>query len=338
MLAAGQINPGVSVLWGANTNDSIEDPDILKLFVSEKKYVKQLNETIRGDDSLSVSGPRWGSPPQRHRRRRRRHHHRRRQQQAAGREAAVDEALYEDLLRRALELYPPRRAGFHPDHPFGDNADIAQWYQSDQYLCETRRTVKAAGAALDRSGGRAFSYRYDWFFQSDKRCIGDSNYHDPSYGSIHCDEMTFVFGQPIFDNQDAPGFSYTNCSDPASAYYDPKHCTGCAFDAIEARFSATIGRFWAGGNGRFFSYLSIRPVLTEILTCAARVLATGVRKNRPGQNSRAAAGPRRTRASGPRCGAACCLHATCCSTPGGWASRARWGDLRPASCGTTWPT
>ena len=44
----------------------------------------------------------------------------------------------------------------------------------------------------------------------------DSNYHDPKSGSNHCDEMTFVFGQPIFDNQDPPGYSYTNCSDPRS--------------------------------------------------------------------------------------------------------------------------
>ena len=66
-------------------------------------------------------------------------------------------------------------------------------------------------------GGLAFVYRFDWLFQSDTSCIADSNYHDPASGSNHCDEMTFVMGQPIYDNQDPPGYAYSNCSDPNSA-------------------------------------------------------------------------------------------------------------------------
>ena len=50
--------------------------------------------------------------------------------------------------------------------------------------------------------------------------------------------------QPIFDNQDPPGYSFTNCSDPRSQYYDREHCTGCHFNQKEAEFSFTLGRFW----------------------------------------------------------------------------------------------
>ena len=55
----------------------------------------------------------------------------------------------------------------------------------------------------------------------------------------------FPLGQPIFDNQDRPGYGYSNCSDPASAYYDKKRCVGCAFDAREAALSAAVGAYWA---------------------------------------------------------------------------------------------
>ena len=37
--------------------------------------------------------------------------------------------------------------------------------------------------------------RFDWLFQSTTTCVADSNYHTPTSGSNHCDEMTFVYGQ-----------------------------------------------------------------------------------------------------------------------------------------------
>jgi hypothetical protein len=45
--------------------------------------------------------------------------------------------------------------------------------------------------------------------------------------------------------QDPPGYSYANCSDPASQYYDKERCVGCAFDAREAPFSLAVGRLWS---------------------------------------------------------------------------------------------
>ena len=56
-------------------------------------------------------------------------------------------------------------------------------------------------AAAARSKGRtagAFLYRYNYWFQSNKTCTAVSNYHAPELGSMHQDEVSFVFGQPIF--------------------------------------------------------------------------------------------------------------------------------------------
>lgn len=127
------------------------------------------------------------------------------------------------------------------------------WFSSDQFLCNAKREVLGASKALAASRGSAYLYEFNWLFQSHTSCVADSNYHDPESGSNHCDEMTFVMGQPIFDNQDAPGYSYTNCSDPHSKYYDAKRCVGCQFNALEQQFSSTITKFWTdfarGGEG-----------------------------------------------------------------------------------------
>jgi len=148
------------------------------------------------------------------------------------------------LLERAKILYAPHKFGDKGD-PFGNNAALIATVWSDIFLCNTKRQMVAASKAVTASGGSAFLYRFNWFFQSDSRCIADSNYHTPASGSNHCDEMSFVYGQPIFDNQDAPGYSYTNCSDPASVYYDEKRCVGCQFDKQEAALSAAVGQFWS---------------------------------------------------------------------------------------------
>ena len=293
LLEQGALNPGVSVLWGDNTNASISDGAlVLKIPVFPPKYLRTLNATIYGvephypgdsaDDATAAAASSTAStassvegehvllskmmmsppPPQRALRKKKHSSHARRRRRAAlgligsgktktrqdqgrvPRSSSSAADPFPAFYARALALYPPRHHFIGP-FDLGDNADIQTWYESDMQLCSQRRDAAAALKALAPSGGSAYSYRYDWFFQSDSRCIGDSNWHDPSFGSIHCDEMTFVFGQPIFDNQDAPGFSYTNCSDPLSAYYDAKHCTGCHFNETEASFSDAIGTFWS---------------------------------------------------------------------------------------------
>merc|ERR1712179_396270 len=91
----------------------------------------------------------------------------------------------EHLLREALALYPPKPTS-------ENNAQLVGWFQSDETLCKVRREVMAA--ATTGRATQAYMYRFDWFFQSNKSCTADSNYHDPASGSNHCDEMTFVFG------------------------------------------------------------------------------------------------------------------------------------------------
>ena len=234
-LAAGRLNPGVSVLWGANTNDSAH-PYQLRMYVSEQEYVHELNRTLHGEGSPSAYR-KVGSL----------HHQRVREQQHRGAHVLQQEG--DDLLRRALALYPPRSAVAGASKNSSNNAALVGWFQSDQFLCSTRRDVLAASRAVS-GGGLSFMYRFDWFFQSSSTCIADSNWHTPASGSNHCDEMTFVFGQPIFDNQDPPGYSYTNCSDPASVYYDPDRCTGCHFHEKEAAFALAIGEFWTSFAAR----------------------------------------------------------------------------------------
>ena len=45
LLAAGKLNPGVSVLWGGNTNDSAM-PYMLSHYVNQTEYIQELNQTL----------------------------------------------------------------------------------------------------------------------------------------------------------------------------------------------------------------------------------------------------------------------------------------------------
>eukprot|EP00038_Savillea_parva_P007585 m.171166 g.171166 ORF g.171166 m.171166 type:complete len:798 (+) comp13340_c0_seq1:250-2643(+) len=306
LLHRGKLNPGVSVLWGALTNDSA-NAFTLEYYVSRREYIAMLNASIHGahggggvevdmdtDTDWSMDGGDVNNMDVNvemetdggvhvnaddvdhdHARLPRRWQQRRRHVQRvlsssstppatatladgtdpwparphltalASRNPQRHHTLAPDvaanLLERALELYPPRDKS--KEHPYGDNAALVGWYQSDQFMCAAKREVLAASRAVS-NGGRAFLYRFDWFFQSTSTCVADSNYHNPKLGPNHADDMTFVFGQPIFDNQDPPGYSYTNCSDPASVYYDAQRCVGCAFDTIESTFAYMVGEFW----------------------------------------------------------------------------------------------
>lgn len=135
------------------------------------------------------------------------------------------------LADALLKVYPPK-PGRH-----ADNIDRVGWYSSDAMLCGLRRTAHAFAAAKAHSGG-TYLYRYNYWFQSNKTCTAVANYHPPELGSMHQDEISFVFGQPIFMN-----IGYTNCSVPGWAGYDPS-CLGCRFDAREAGFARSVGRLW----------------------------------------------------------------------------------------------
>lgn len=135
------------------------------------------------------------------------------------------------LASMLAELYPP-----HPGF-FADNIDRKGWYSSDKMLCGLRRTARLFAEA-PAVGGAAYLYRYNYWFQSNATCTAVANYHAPEYGSMHQDEVSFVFGMPIFMN-----IGYSNCSAPGWPHYSPT-CLGCKFDAREAGFAKTMGRLW----------------------------------------------------------------------------------------------
>ena len=114
-----------------------------------------------------------------------------------------------------------------------ENSRRMGWKASDSMLCGLRRTA----AGFEEAGAKAYLYRFDYWFQSDETCTAVANWHPPEFGSMHQDEISFVFGQPIKMN-----LGYTNCSEPGPTY--DKSCLGCAFDATEAAFAKKVGQFW----------------------------------------------------------------------------------------------
>jgi len=141
-------------------------------------------------------------------------------------QAYGDKTIEDELV----SLYPPHA------NASADNIDRKGWYSSDRNLCGLR-TLAARFAKVVPT----FFYRYNWWFQSNRSCYAVSNWHPPEFGSMHQDEVSFVFGMPIYMNT-----GYSNCS-----LYDPS-CIGCAFDEREDGFSRAVGRLWtnfaASGN------------------------------------------------------------------------------------------
>ena len=64
-----------------------------------------------------------------------------------------------------------------------------------------------------KAGARAYAYRHDHFYTSNDVCTAVPNYHAPSLGAMHQDELSFVFGQPIFMDL---GGVLPNCSVPGA--------------------------------------------------------------------------------------------------------------------------
>jgi len=150
----------------------------------------------------------------------------------------LNSTVGQSLLKEALKLYPPAPHGKNSGYI---NADQIGWYTSDQFLCGVRSEV-LAGATTGKAA-HSYMYRFDWSFRSDPNCTKDGIYHDPASGSNHCDDLPFVFGQPVFDGAYAPGLGYTNCSDPKSKYYD-EGCIGCAFNEAEGKLAFDVGALW----------------------------------------------------------------------------------------------
>ena len=135
------------------------------------------------------------------------------------------------LADALADAYPPHLKSM------ADNIDRKGWYSSDRMLCGLKRTA-ALFSEASGTAGHTYLYRYNYWFQSNETCTAVANYHDAYYGSMHQDEVSFVFGQPIKMN-----IGFTNCSDPGWSGYNPT-CLGCVFDQKEAGFAKTVGRLW----------------------------------------------------------------------------------------------
>ncbi|EGB12776.1 hypothetical protein AURANDRAFT_13973, partial [Aureococcus anophagefferens] len=57
--------------------------------------------------------------------------------------------------------------------------------------------LRRTAAGFEEAGAKAYLYRFDYWFQSDETCTAVANWHPPEFGSMHQDEISFVFGQPI---------------------------------------------------------------------------------------------------------------------------------------------
>ena len=222
LLRRGAINPGVGFLAGAQTNDSNRE-----LFPSY--------EDASGD-LMPLSAARYA--------------------------AAVADDVGAANADTVLALYPPVRAA----ETAGATADLRLnvhslgRISSDRMLCSAARRLRYFGRGNSGGNGTAraaFLYRFNYWYRSNARCAAEPNWHAPSLGAVHEDEITFVMGQPIFmfDGSCCGVFgSHAGTTEPCAA---KRECTACFaperfgadgyapyFDAKELAFSELVGRYW----------------------------------------------------------------------------------------------
>jgi hypothetical protein len=127
----------------------VQDPYVLRLFVNESEYVRQLNCSVTGYgcqygqydgadgadvtdgvDAAALAARRDSERLGKRRSQRSRHQRgRRRDAMASAAMPVADKQAASSLLQRALRLYPPRRG-----HG-ANNSDLVQWFQSDGMIC-----------------------------------------------------------------------------------------------------------------------------------------------------------------------------------------------------------
>jgi len=149
------------------------------------------------------------------------------------------------LSGQALGLYPVDQSNHQMNvHQLGN-------MQSDQAHCRARQR---ASLFNKKHPGKAFTYRFDYWYTSNAACTAVPNYHLPYLGAAHQDEVTFVLGQPNFMEAGSCcgvwGLTTADCPhlERCEACYAPKlfgH-TGyrAYFDEKEWAFARTVGRFW----------------------------------------------------------------------------------------------
>jgi len=123
---------------------------------------------------------------------------------------------------------------------------------SDKMMCGIRRRVSLVNKVHP---GRAFMYRFNWWYRSNTECSAEPNYHAPDLGAVHEDEVTFVMGQPIFMFQGSccgkwgPKLKREPCAqaNECVACWRPDLGEGyhAYFNDKEWEFSALVSGFWA---------------------------------------------------------------------------------------------
>eukprot|EP01062_Namystynia_karyoxenos_P052432 TRINITY_DN4199_c5_g1_i1.p1 TRINITY_DN4199_c5_g1~~TRINITY_DN4199_c5_g1_i1.p1 ORF type:complete len:575 (+),score=224.82 TRINITY_DN4199_c5_g1_i1:87-1727(+) len=161
-------------------------------------------------------------------------------------EASLLALVGRDNLPAALKLYPADAGNLVQNvHTLGSAS-------SDEMLCGIRRRVSQVNKVVP---GRAFMYRFNYWYQSNPKCTADPNWHDNTTGPRHEDEVTFVMGQPIFmfDGSCCGKWGARLTREPCPQLpscvdcYDPQLGEGyhAYFSDKEWAFSQLVGGFWA---------------------------------------------------------------------------------------------
>eukprot|EP00746_Dinoflagellata_sp_MGD_P166375 gnl/MRDRNA2_/MRDRNA2_96211_c0_seq1.p1 gnl/MRDRNA2_/MRDRNA2_96211_c0~~gnl/MRDRNA2_/MRDRNA2_96211_c0_seq1.p1 ORF type:complete len:597 (-),score=102.44 gnl/MRDRNA2_/MRDRNA2_96211_c0_seq1:186-1976(-) len=148
-------------------------------------------------------------------------------------------------FKKAMQLYPPYRWNHIMNvHQLGN-------IEADQMHCQNRQR---ASLLNHFHPGRAFTYRFDYWYMSNSACTAVPNYHLPYLGAAHQDEVTFVLGQPNFMEDGSCcgkwGLTAETCPHLPSceACYAPKlfgeEGYKGYFDHKEWAFARTVGTFW----------------------------------------------------------------------------------------------
>lgn len=160
------------------------------------------------------------------------------------------------LVQQALQLYPADENNHIMNvHQLGN-------MQSDQMHCSARNRASLFNRAHP---GRAFLYRFDYWYTSNPACSAVPNFHLPYLGAAHQDEVTFVLGQPNFMEDGSCcgefGLNTTDCPrlSRCEACYAPKRFGHegyrAYFDDKDWAFARTVGAFWtnvaASGDPNF---------------------------------------------------------------------------------------
>eukprot|EP00437_Effrenium_voratum_P030333 CAMPEP_0181411420 /NCGR_PEP_ID=MMETSP1110-20121109/7868_1 /TAXON_ID=174948 /ORGANISM="Symbiodinium sp., Strain CCMP421" /LENGTH=622 /DNA_ID=CAMNT_0023534043 /DNA_START=25 /DNA_END=1891 /DNA_ORIENTATION=- len=153
-------------------------------------------------------------------------------------------------LMQALSLYPPDpEDGIRNVHLLGN-------VESDKMHCALRRRASWFNKARP---GRAFTYRFDYWYTGNPNCTAVPNFHLPYLGAAHQDEVTFVLGQPNFMEDGSCcgvwGLTTDDCPhlDRCEACYAPERFGAEGYRAYfndkEWNFARTVGTFWTNVAG-----------------------------------------------------------------------------------------